>query len=95
MKKIHPFVAGLVTLLLSVAIHAGTIATATLNIQGMDCASCPLTVKAVLKRVAGVSAVSIDYETHSAEVKFDPGKTRPEQLAKVVSDSGFPTTLKK
>ena len=95
MKKLDRLVAGASALLFSAVVHTAGIATTTLDIQGMDCASCPLTVKALLKRVPGVSEVSVDYKTHSAEVKFDPGKTGAEQLAKAVSDIGFPTTLKK
>ena len=61
----------------------------------MTCASCPLTVKLALKKVSGVNNVSVDYKAHSAEIKFDPDKTGPDQLAKVVTDIGYPTTVKK
>ena len=74
---------------------AGEFRTATLEISGMTCASCPLTVKQVLKKQPGVSEASVDYKSKIASVKFDPEKTQPEQLAKAVTDIGFPTTVKK
>ena len=97
MTSLKNLAAGLGALLVSAAlqIQASETASTTLDVRGMDCASCPLTVKAVLKKVPGVSEVSVDYKRHSAEVRFDPDQTRPEQLAKAVSDIGYPTTVKK
>ena len=69
--------------------------TATLDVNGMTCAVCPLTVKAALKKQPGVSEVNIDLKSHIAEVKFDPTKIRPAQLATAVTDAGFPATVKK
>lgn len=77
------------------SVHAGEIESASRDIQGMDCATCPLTVKAVLKKVPEVREVSVDYRTHSAEIKFDRDKTAPAQLAKAVTDIRYPATVKK
>ena len=74
---------------------AGPIQSVTLNVKDMTCASCPLTVKQALKKVSGVTEVHVDYKTQSAQVNFDPDKTQPDQLAKMVSDIGYPTTVKK
>jgi periplasmic mercuric ion binding protein len=87
-------VSACVALFATVAI-AGGIQSVTLDVKGMTCASCPLTVKQVLKKVPGVTEVSVDLKSESALVKFDSEKTKPEQLAKAVSDVGFPTTLKR
>ena len=81
--------------LLSHSAFAGDIRSATLEVSGMTCASCPLTVKQTLKKQPGVSEASVDYKSHVAQVKFDPDKIQPEQLAKAVTDIGFPTTVKK
>ena len=67
----------------------------TLDVQGMDCASCPITVKQILSKVSGVSEVAVDLKSRSAVVKYDPDKTRPEHLAKVVSEYGYPSMVKK
>jgi len=69
--------------------------TTVLDVQNMTCASCPLTVRQVLKNQPGVQDAKVSLEKHSAEVKFDPSKAQPEQLANAVSEAGFPTTVKK
>lgn len=79
----------------SAAARAGSPQTVILNVQGMDCAACPITVRQVLKKVDGVSDASVDFKRHAATVTFDPEKTRPAQLAKVVTDIGFPASVAK
>ena len=74
---------------------AADIISATLEVKGMTCASCPLTVKQLLKKQPGVTEASVDYKLQIAQIKFDPDKTQPERLAKAVTDIGFPTTVKK
>ena len=74
---------------------AGELRSTTLVVREMTCASCPLTVKQILKKQAGVSEATVDYKSQLAQVKFDPDKIQPEQLAKTVTDNGFPTTVKK
>ncbi len=69
--------------------------SATLVVEGMTCAGCPITVKRLLKKTPGVTEVSVDAKTHLAQVKFDPDKTQPDQLAKAVTEIGYPTTVKK
>lgn len=67
----------------------------TLDVKGMHCATCPLTVKVVLKKQHGVDEVKMDAEKHTAEVKFDPAKASPGQLAKAVTEAGYPATPRK
>lgn len=74
---------------------AGETRTATLEVSGMTCAVCPLTVKAALKKQPGVSEANVDLKSQIAEVKFDPAIIQPAQLAKAVTGAGFPTTVKK
>ena len=95
MTKLKLLLASVTLALLSHAAMAIDSRSATLEIKGMTCASCPLTVKQLLKNQPGVSETSVDYKSQSAQVKFDPDKTQPEQLAKAISAIGFPTTVKK
>ncbi len=95
MTKLKLLFASVTLALLSHAAMAIDSRSATLEIKGMTCASCPLTVKQLLKKQPGVSEASVDYKSQSARVKFDPDKTQPEQLAKAISAIGFPTTVKK
>jgi len=78
----------------SVTVAADVIKTVTLEVQGMNCAACPITVKTALKRVPGVSDVKVDYNTGIAEVNYDPSKTSADELAKAVTTVGYPTTVK-
>ena len=75
--------------------HASELQKATLDVKGMHCATCPLTVKVVLKKQPGVDEVKMDVDKHTAEVKFDPARTSPGQLAKVVTEAGYPTAYRK
>ena len=76
-------------------VHASDVQTITLDVRGMDCAACPLTVKTVLKRQPGVNDVKMDAEKHTAEVIFDPAKVTPDKLAKAVTETGYPTTQRR
>jgi mercuric ion binding protein len=88
----------LASLLFAIALPAvagGAAQTATLDVRNMTCASCPITVRQVLRRQPGVTGAKVDLRSHSAEVKFDPAKAQPEQLAKAVSEAGFPTSVRR
>ena len=48
------------------------------------------------KHIAGVKACKADRKAGTAEVTYDPSKTTPETIAKVISDNtGFKTTVPK
>jgi periplasmic mercuric ion binding protein len=68
---------------------------AVLDVKGMDCATCPITVKAVLRRLPGVEEVKVDLEKRVAEVTFDGSKVTRERMAQAVTEAGFPTTPRK
>ena len=76
------------------AAFAGVAKTATLAVTNMDCAACPLTVRAVLEKVPGVSTAKVDFKTKLAVVAFDPGKTTPEALTKATAGAGYPSSVK-
>ena len=74
---------------------ARELANVTLDVKGMDCATCPLTVKVVLKKQPGVDEVTMDAHKNTADVKFDPAKMTPERLAKAVTEAGYPASARK
>lgn len=76
------------------AAFAGGASTATLAVTNMDCAACPLTVRAALEKVPGVSTAKVDYKTKLAVVAFDPGKTSPEALTKATAGAGYPSSVR-
>ena len=68
--------------------------TAQLEVSGMTCSLCPLTVRKALERVPGVLDAKADLATQSAQARYDSDKVSAEALAKAVSDAGFPAKLK-
>ncbi len=72
---------------------AGEPRVAVLDVPGMFCSLCPVTVRKALMRVPGVLDAKADLATKRAEAKYDPDKVSAESLAKAVSDAGFPAML--
>jgi mercuric ion binding protein len=73
---------------------AGEPKLAVLDVSGMTCSLCPITVRKALERVPGVLEAKADLGTKRAEVRYDPDKVTPEALAKAVTGAGFPATVK-
>ena len=67
----------------------------TLSVPGMNCATCPITVKKSLEKVAGVSAVQVDFDKKTATVTYDPDKAQPEALTKATTNAGYPSAVQK
>lgn len=65
-----------------------------LDVAGMSCSLCEITVKKALERVPGVVAAKADNDLKRAEVKFDPAKVAPSELAAILSKSGFPASVR-
>ncbi|MEO8132760.1 MAG: heavy metal-associated domain-containing protein [Betaproteobacteria bacterium] len=93
MSKFSVVLVGVLLAFVASTVTAGESKSATLVVEGMTCASCP--IKTVLKKVPGVSEANVNYKTREAQVEFDPDKVQVAQLAKVVTDIGFPATVKK
>ena len=86
-------------LALALAAASGTTAwaamrTATLDVQNMTCAVCPITVKKALEHVSGVQKVSVDYKNKIATVEFDDAAATTEQLTEATKNAGYPSSIK-
>ncbi len=68
--------------------------TVTLAVSNMTCAACPITVKAALTRVDGVSKADVDFGKKEAVVTFDDAKTTVAALVKATTDAGYPSKAK-
>jgi mercuric ion binding protein len=68
--------------------------TVTLDVPGMTCSACPITVKKALTKVDGVRKVDVDFEKREAVVTFDDAKTTVAALTKATKDAGYPSTVK-
>lgn len=69
--------------------------TAILDVPGMTCKFCPITIRKALEKVPGVVEVKSEFKTKTATVTFDPAKTNIETLIKTTANAGYPSTLKK
>src|SRR5438552_10829194 len=58
----------------------------TLKVTGMTCAGCEAAVKIAAKKVDGVTDVAVSYDKATADVTYDPAKTTPDAIAKVISE---------
>ena len=70
-----------------------TVQTVTLDVPGMNCSSCPITVKA-LSKVNGVQGVKTSLEKREALVTFDDKLTSAEKLSLASTNAGYPATVK-
>lgn len=68
--------------------------TITLDVPGMTCKFCPITIRKALQKVPGVIEAKAEYQTKTATVTFDPDKTNVEALTKATANAGYPSTLK-
>ena len=82
-------------LLLAGSALAAEARTVTLAVDQMTCAACPITVRKALSHVTGVAQATVDMETHTARVTFDPAKTTAEALATAVTNAGYPAKVLK
>lgn len=60
-----------------------------IKVAGMSCGGCRASVENALRRVPGVSAVSVSLEKAEAVVEFDEGKASAEQLKAAVEKAGY------
>ena len=87
---------GIATLLpftLSIA-TAGEAQTVTLDVPGMTCKFCPITVRKALSKVPGVIEAKSDYASKTATVTFDPDKASLSDLTRATANTGYPSTVR-
>ena len=85
-------------LLLSLFLGAGALAapvtkTAVLDVPGMTCPLCPVTVRKALERVPGVEKISVNFPARTVSVAYDAGRTDVTALLKATTDAGYPAKL--
>lgn len=68
--------------------------TVILEVPGMNCAACPITIKKALKDVSGVETVNVTFEPKEAVVTFDDKKTSVHKLRDATRDAGYPSSVK-
>lgn len=76
------------------AVHAAP-QTVTLDVPGMNCAACPITVKKAISKVEGVSKVDVSYEKRQAVVTFDDARASVQKLTQATENAGYPSTVRR
>ncbi|GAW35316.1 copper-transporting P-type ATPase [Roseovarius sp. A-2] len=69
-------------------------ATVTLSVSSMSCASCINRVEAALKALPAVIEARANLATETAQVRFLPGGTDALDLARRLSEAGYPARVK-
>jgi periplasmic mercuric ion binding protein len=69
--------------------------TVTLDVPGMSCAACPITVKTALTKVEGVGKAEVSFDKKEAVVTYDDAKTTVEALMEATKKAGYPSTEKR
>ena len=67
-------------------------AQVVLDVEGMSCASCDVTVERALRNVDGVDAAEVSFAPPRAVVSFDPTRATVADLMAATAAAGYPTT---
>ena len=60
-----------------------------LNVEGMTCGHCQMSVKKALENVKGVKSAVVDLEKKSVVVNYKSDKVTEESLVQAVADAGY------
>lgn len=67
--------------------------TVTLDVPGMNCGFCPITVRKALRKVPGVVSASADLDSKTATVTYDPDRVSVKALTDATANAGYPSTV--
>jgi len=95
MKNLKAMLAAVVGVLLLSAPAWALPKTVTLNVSGMTCEACPITVKKALQKVPGVAKIDVLYEKKQVVVTFDDSKTDTDALVRATTNAGYPSQPEK
>lgn len=61
----------------------------TLNVKGMTCGHCKMSVEGALKEVNGVSAAEVNLEAGNVDVTFDESKVTVDAMKEAIEEQGY------
>lgn len=87
-----------ILLILTALMMAGVVSAAapkqvSLHVENMTCPACAITIEKTLGKVAGVAGQNIATESETVTVTFDPERTNAAEIAKAITDAGFPAKV--
>jgi len=59
------------------------------EVQGMTCSTCPLTVKAAVKKLKGIAEVKASLQDKSTVVDFDSQKINAAEIKNAIDSVGY------
>lgn len=65
---------------------------ACFQVEGMTCATCPVTVKAAVKKLKGINEIKTSLEEKNAVVDFDSQKINADEIQKAIDGTGYKAT---
>lgn len=65
----------------------------TLNVTGMTCGHCQMSVAKALKDVSGVKSAEVNLETNTAVVEYKSGKTTTVEMIKAIEEAGYKASV--
>ncbi|AFY75363.1 copper/silver-translocating P-type ATPase [Synechococcus sp. PCC 7502] len=65
----------------------------TLNLKGMRCAGCTSSIETATRSISGVSSSNVNFATEEVAIEYDPQKTSPAAIQKVIADIGYEAIL--
>ncbi len=74
-------------------ISADNLAIVTLEVPGMTCGACPLTVQKSLKNLTGVIKAEVGLEQKKAVVLYNPQTVTSKQMIEATTNAGYPSTV--
>ena len=68
----------------------------TLKVERMACSACAARVEKEARNIDGVKAATVSQPKGTAEITYDPAKTTPETIAKIITErTGFKADVAK
>ncbi|WP_100013008.1 copper chaperone CopZ [Lentibacillus sediminis] len=61
----------------------------TLNVQGMSCGHCKMSVEGALNELDGVSAAEVNLDAGKVDVTYDESKVNVEAMKEAVEEQGY------
>ena len=61
----------------------------TIPVGGMSCAACAKAIERAVGKVSGVAAVSVNFATEKAAVKYDPSVARLSEIKQAIIKAGY------
>jgi len=65
----------------------------SLKVEGMHCGMCVSRIEKALKELDGVSEATVSLDENKADVRYDSGMVKPEDMISVVEEAGYSASV--